>query len=128
MMCICCDQKIPLLEVLSSDKNKTEEDIVFNKVKRQIHGKHDEEITLDAGSEIWNGGLVHLVSAGYGSTHDGDEFIIAICDDCLTKKKMTGHIAYINNYMGYSVIGDEDYEKSRIAWRRYNRIDNLLND
>jgi hypothetical protein len=130
MMCICCDKKISLLyPEIDLPDGKLEEDVVFNtKEKIQIDGSHDEEITLDAGSKMWNNGIVNKVSAGYGSSHDGDEFIIAICDDCITTKKRTGNIAYINNYMGYSLPGDEDYEKSRIAWRRYNRIDDILND
>jgi hypothetical protein len=133
MMCICCDKKISLLypEIDLSD-GKLEEDVVFNnKEKIQISDPDlhvHEEILIDAGTKMWNDGLVHKVSAGYGSSHDGDEFIIAICDDCIKKKKLTGNIAYVNNYMLYPLKGDEDYEKSRIAWRRYNRIDDILDD
>ena len=127
MMCICCDKKISLLDPeMDLEGGKLEEDIVFNKKKIQTNVAHDEEFTTDAGSCMWGDGLVHKVSAGYGSTHDGDQFIIAICDDCITKKKMTGTIAYVDNYMGYSLQDNEDYEKSRIAWRRYNRIDDIL--
>ena len=125
-MCICCDKKINIIPINSDDKNN-EEDIVFNKRKRQIHDEHDSEEIIDASSQMWLDGIIGLVSAGYGSNYDGDEFIIAICDECIEKKKMTGNIAYINNYMGYPIKDDEDYKNSRIAWRRYNRIDDLLN-
>jgi hypothetical protein len=121
MMCICCDEKISLY---LTDKN--EEDVVFNKEKRGIHGEPEEEIILDAGSQMWKDGVVDLISAGYGSIHDGDEFIIAICDECLNKKIMTGHIAYIDNYVGESIKGSEKYKSARIAWRRYNRINDIL--
>lgn len=129
-MCICCDKKISLLyPEIDLASGKLEEDVIFNtKEKIQIDGDYDQEITVNAGSKMWNDGLVHKVSAGYGSCHDGDEFIIAICDDCIKKKKLTGNIAYVDNYMGYPLKGDEDYEKSRIAWRRYNRIDDILDD
>ena len=130
MMCICCDKKISLLYPETLD-DKSEEDIVFNKEKRQLYGKKgrfDEEIELNAGSQMWNDGVVNLISAGYGSRFDGDEFMIAICDDCIQKKMFTGNIAYINNYMGYDVKHDERYQNSRIAWRRYNKIEDILDD
>jgi len=123
MMCICCDKKISLY--LTEGKN--EEDVVFNKEKRGIHGEPEEEIILDAGSQMWKDGVVDLISAGYGSKFDTDEFIIAICDECLDKKIMTGNIAYIGTYTGQSVKGTQKYESARIAWRRYNRINDLLN-
>lgn len=123
-MCICCDKKITLLHPEHLD-GKTEEDVVFNKSKRPV-GRRDEEIEIDAGSQMWNDGVVHKISAGYGSCHDGDEFIIAICDECIIKKKATGNIAYIDNYMGYLSKEDEDYVNSRTAWRRYNNINDFL--
>jgi hypothetical protein len=110
MLCICCDKKISLLYPEDLSDGKLEEDVVFNtKEKIQIDGDYDQEITVNAGSKMWNDGLVHKVSAGYGSSHDGDEFIIAICDDCIIKKKATGNLAYIDNYMGYLSKEDEDY-------------------
>ena len=131
-MCICCDKKISLLypEIDLAD-GKLEEDLVFNtKDKIQISDPDlhvHEEISIDAGSHMWDGGIVNKVSAGYGSSHDGDDFIIAICDECILKKKATGNIAYIDNYMGYLIKQvDEDYINSRTAWRRYNNINDFL--
>jgi hypothetical protein len=127
MLCICCDKKISLLYPEDLSDGKLEEDVVFNtKEKIQIDGDYDQEITVNAGSKMWNDGLVHKVSAGYGSSHDGDEFIIAICDDCIIKKKATGNLAYIDNYMGYLSKEDEDYVNSRTAWRRYNNMNDFL--
>lgn len=34
-------------------------------------------------SAMWNGGIVDKVTAGYGSDHDMNQFIIAICDECI---------------------------------------------
>jgi hypothetical protein len=124
MMCICCDKKISLLSSVHLE-DKSEEDIVFNKQKRQLYGKKgrfDEEIELDAGSQMWKDGVVDSITAGFGSNHDMDEFIIAICDDCLEKKLMTGSIALISKHD----INNEKYNNMRTAWRRYNRIDDLL--
>lgn len=128
MMCICCDKRIPLLlspEISAEDEEK----VVFVKEKKQIKGKFDEIMVSGAESNMWRNGVVGLIGANYGSGHDGDEFIIAVCDDCITKKKMTGNIAFIDNYMGgvTDPMLKEDYDKSRIAWRRYNMIDDLLN-
>lgn len=131
MMCICCDKRISLINWDGKDKQgeeMDEEKIVFEKRKRQVYDKQtsdfDKEITLDATSEMWNSGVVGKIEAGYGSRHDFDQFVIAICDDCLEKKKLQGVVAYTGGYMSTP----DDFEKSRIAWRRYNRIDDLLSD
>jgi hypothetical protein len=36
-------------------------------------------------SAMWNNGVVGKIYAGYGSRHDGDMYIITICDDCIDK-------------------------------------------
>lgn len=65
MLCICCDKKISLLYPEDLSDGKLEEDVVFNtKEKIQIDGDYDQEITVNAGSKMWNDGLVHKVSAG----------------------------------------------------------------
>ena len=125
MMCICCDKRISL----HREEEKAEESVVFEKEKIQIVSQFDGETIRNAGSYMWNDGVVGIISANFGSTHDGDEFVIAICDECIDKKLMTGNLAFIDNYMGgikHEWI-KEIYEKRRIAWRRYNKIDDLLN-
>ena len=131
MMCICCDKRITLLDWKGKEeKEKDEEKIVFEKRKRQVYDKEtsefDKEVILDASSEMWNSGVVGKIEAGYGSRHDMDQFMIAICDDCLEKKKLQGVVAYIGGYQ--MMPGDTEYDKNRIAWRRYNRIDDFLSD
>jgi len=37
-------------------------------------------------SEMWDGGVVGTMWGGYGSTHDGDGYYIALCDACLEAK------------------------------------------
>lgn len=34
---------------------------------------------------MWNNGTVRRISFGYGSRHDGESFLVAICDDCIEK-------------------------------------------
>ena len=39
-------------------------------------------------SDMWDGGIVDEIQAGFGSIFDGRKFIIAICDECLKEKKL----------------------------------------
>ena len=54
--------------------------------------------TLNANA-LFEDGLVDTISAGYGSRHDGDVYVIAICDACVTKKKEDGSLIYLRNYL-----------------------------
>jgi hypothetical protein len=33
---------------------------------------------------LWEGGVVERIFAGFGSKLDGNEYIITVCDECLT--------------------------------------------
>ena len=41
----------------------------------------------DDSTGMWDDGVVDKISAGYGSGFDGAIFMIAICDECIKKKK-----------------------------------------
>lgn len=58
--CICCNQKIKLLE--------------------KLHDKENLE------QNMWNDGCVDTIMPGYGSRYDMTLFYIGICDDCIEKK------------------------------------------
>lgn len=51
-------------------------------------------------SAMYKDAIVDSVSAGYGSSHDGDVYYIAICDKCTAKALDDGRLAYKTNYMG----------------------------
>lgn len=70
--CICCDKKITAI--------------------------HPEHMQFPQGG-MYNGGVVDKISAGYGSKHDTDMFIVAICDDCITALKEKKKIMFAGNYM-----------------------------
>lgn len=70
--CICCDKEINKLDGMPNDK--------------EWEG-------------MWNDGIVEKISAGYGSTLDGDMYVLAICDDCVRKKHNEGKLLYVGNYM-----------------------------
>lgn len=46
-----------------------------------------------------SGGTAARIECGYGSRLDGDMYIIAICDDCLTKTKASKRITYLGNFI-----------------------------
>lgn len=70
--CICCDAKIKTLH---------------------------PETTRFPQSGMYDGGTVERISSGYGSKHDTDMFIIAICDDCIDRLKKENKVQYAGNYM-----------------------------
>lgn len=48
---------------------------------------------------MWMDGIVEKVSATYGSSLDGDMFVIAVCDDCIQTKLKEKKVIYVGNYM-----------------------------
>lgn len=41
---------------------------------------------LDDTQKMWDGGIVEKIYGGYGSRYDEEQFIIAICDNCIEEK------------------------------------------
>ena len=71
---------------------------------------------IDVG--MWLDGLVHEVSAGYGSDHDGAIFRIAICDTCLTN---TDSIELIGDYLFKDM--DRDIKEGKLTKHGYKEKD-----
>ena len=61
-------------------------------------------------SRMWNGGLVTEIDGNYGSDHDGDVYIIAICDKCIDILGKKNKIIYHSNYLN-SDESWKDFEK-----------------
>lgn len=119
MKCICCNKSItPIYENLSL------EDCVF-KIEERRQGNTIHQIQAE--NRMWLNGVVANISAGFGSSHDGGQFVIAVCDDCLLNKMEEGAIALTGDYISRSEIILERLEKYRIIWRRNNNLDNLIN-
>lgn len=70
--CICCDTKIKPI---------------------------DPEYIRRPESGMYHGGIVDKVSGGYGSKHNTEMYIIAICDPCLDRLKAEKKLLYAGNYM-----------------------------
>lgn len=123
MYCICCRENsvdiLNLPNVLDSNRINTSND-VDNIYDMGFTGKINEQMVGD--------GIMASVDAGYGSIHDGDKFILAICDSCITKGIEDGTLLYVGNYM----YGNDMYhirkniDKSKTMYRRRSNLDNLI--
>lgn len=125
MYCICCKQNNVIPEDFSieksSQKKREEEDIIWKESKRP-----DGSLS-NVNNEMINNGIIHIIDAGYGSIHDGDQIVVAICDDCIKENLEDATLLYYGNYM-YSedefII--EDREKSKQKYRRRKNLDKLV--
>ena len=120
MYCICCNEN-NVFPIPASQKSKLlEEDLLWKKEER-------DNITLTINNEMVVNGIIHIIDAGYGSKYDGDQFIIAICDDCINQNKEDGTLLYYGNYMHYDEkFVEEEKEKSKKIYRRRKNLDGLV--
>ena len=122
MYCICCkkDNVKPLGS--HSRENFSEEDLLWKREKRDnLLGD-----TLTINNEMIDNGIIHIIDAGYGSTHDGDQFVIAICDDCIKQNLEDATLLYFGNYMGYGSMIVDEVEVSKNKYRRRKNLDDLV--
>ena len=117
MKCICCDFNITTME-----DGLNEEEAVFSVLERRVGNRI---VYVKAGNRMWLGGSVGEISAGFGSNLDGSEFVIGICDNCITAKIEDGTIAYIGNYMIRTEEVEKDILEKRIKWRRINNLNQI---
>jgi len=119
MYCICCKKNNVKPMGIAS-----EEDLLWKNEKdersNQVYYKTIE-------SEMVDNGTIDILNAGYGSKHDGERILLAICDDCIKENLADGTLLYFSNYM--TKIGVEDkVEKSKKTYQRRCRLDGLLGD
>ena len=133
MYCICCkknnviptrsyyDDKIYADNSQKVPINSSEEDIIWKDSKRP------DGSLVNVNNEMIDNGIIHVIDAGYGSIHDGDQFVIAICDDCIKENLENATLLYWGNYMypneNFIV---EDVDKSKQKYRRRKNLDNLI--
>jgi len=118
MYCICCkqDKVTPDSKYLNGDKS--EEELLWEKTEKEMSDGTKHFRTIN--NQMVNGGIIHIIDAGYGSTHDGDRIIIAICDECLNQNLEDATLLYFGNYI-------DEVEKSKKKYRRRKNLDNLTN-
>ena len=125
MYCICCNKNNVIPHeyskkgARSNTDSITEEEILW-KNERLENGK-----TTSINNDMVSGGIIHIIEAGYGSTHDGDRIILAICDDCISEKISDATLLLFDNYMGFQNTKSE-VEKSKSAYRRRKNLDDLI--
>ena len=129
MYCICCKKNNVVPEIHSYTKKSmigaedklTEEDILWKNSKRP-----DGSLS-NVNNEMIDNGIIHIIDAGYGSVHDGDQLVIAICDDCIKENLEDATLLYYGNYMytRESFI-EEEREKSKQKYRRRKNLDKLV--
>lgn len=124
MYCISCGKNNVIPENFRNGTYNSEEEILYIKRERKDITSYP---VLDIDDEMIHGGIIQTISAGYGSIHDGDNFIIAICDDCINRNKQDGTILFHGNNM-YPVeeFTDKEKEKSKKIYRRRKNLDGLV--
>lgn len=129
MYCICCKKNNVIPETFSYTKESMrgveekveEEDILWKDSKRP------DGSLVNVNNEMIDNGIIHIIDAGYGSTHDGDQFIIAICDDCIKENLQDATLLYWGNYMyGKEGFVYEEIEKSKQKYRRRKNLDDIV--
>jgi hypothetical protein len=115
MYCICCEKnKIEPLDFYKV--HKLEEELLWQKEVS------DDGTIRTIDNQMVNGGIIQLIDAGYGSTHDGERFILGICDDCISKKLESATLLYYENSFDLAI---DDIEKSKQRYRRRKNLDEL---
>jgi hypothetical protein len=133
MYCICCKKNnvIPTPKIDNSNDNSprvptnsllspNEEDIIWKDSKRK------DGSLVNVNNEMIDNGIIHIIDAGYGSIHDGDQFVIAICDDCIKENLEDATLLYYGNYMYAREGYVEEREKSKQKYRRRKNLDNII--
>jgi hypothetical protein len=127
MYCICCKKNNVIPETFSYTKESMrgvkekveEEDILWKDSKRP------DGSLVNVNNEMIDNGIIHIIDAGYGSTHDGDQFVIAICDYCIKENLEDATLLYYDSMFDREEYVEEEREKSKQKYRRRKNLDNL---
>jgi hypothetical protein len=125
MYCICCKKNnvipntLPVSSKISTEDSppQNEEDILWKDSKRP------DGSLVNVNNEMIDNGIIHIIDAGYGSTHDGDQFVIAICDDCIEENLQDATLLYWGNYMYANDYANDEIKKSQQTYRRRKNLD-----
>ena len=120
MYCICCKKdKVKPYEPtgLTQNRHDNEENLLW---KDEV--RNGRRSTID--NEMVANGIIQIITAGFGSIHDGDQFIIAICDECIKDNEEDGTLLLFKS--GDYLDGDKHIEKNKKICRRRRNLDNLI--
>lgn len=122
MYCICCkkDKITPYDPIMDGQlgKYKTEEELLW-----RDEVKNSRPLTIN--NEMVNGGIIQTIDAGFGSIHDTDVFIIAICDECITENLEDGTLLL---FRSGDLNPEKHVEKSKKIYRRRKNLDGLIGE
>ena len=90
-------------------------------LNRQTNTNYNRSIN----NAMVDNGIIQIIDAGYGSTHDGDKLIIAICDKCISENLEDSTLLYYGNYMSEGKYIDDEVEKSKRLYNRRKNLDSL---
>jgi hypothetical protein len=128
MYCICCKRNnVKPSEFKSGNSERevpyvTEEEILWRKEARE-----SDNFNLNINSEMIDNGIIQIISAGYRSSYDGDEIILAICDECIKDNLEDGTLLYYDNYLGVDPDWNKNHQdKSKQIYRRRKNLDGLV--
>jgi len=120
MYCICCKQdKVTPYDPLMDGQlgEKSEEDLLW---REEI--KHGRTLTID--NDMVNGGIIQRIHAGFGSAHDTDSFIIAICDNCIAENLEDATLLLFKS--GHYINPEKHVSDSKKKYRRRKNLDGLV--
>lgn len=128
MYCICCKNIVsPYLPKVSSKIStedsppQNEEELIWKREKRP------DGSLVNVNNQVIDNGIIHIIDAGYGSKYDGDQFVIAICDDCIKIKLEEATLLYWGNYMyNDKVFVEQKIENSKQKYRRRKNLDDIV--
>ena len=124
MYCICCKKNnvVPMdTKHQKGEPKMLEEDILWKDSKRK------DGSLVNVNNEMIDNGIIHIIDAGYGSRHDGDQILIAICDTCIKSNLEDATLLYYGDYMGKRQDWIEsEREKSKQKYRRRTNLDGLV--
>lgn len=128
MYCICCKKNI--IKPLSNlSGNLIDEESTLWSEEEKKNPMTGDKYYYTINNQMVGNGIINIIDAGYGSKHDGDRLIVAICDDCICENLEDGTLLYYGNYMSSkSKIVSEEIEKSKKVYRRRKNLDNISND
>lgn len=110
--CITCGVKIELLDLKS-----------FQDIKEYY--EHYKGVNPE--SLMWKNGMVGQISAGYGSTVDGDVYYLGMCDKCVDKNVKNLRLRYVGDHLvGASKYTDKELEEMEKLRNRNNNLNDLL--
>jgi len=96
---LCKEQRGDAAALQLAKSMHDDADLVLNHKKYDLNciscGK---KLETEKNDNIINGwiddAIVETIQGGYGSKYDTDQFVIGICDNCITEKLKTNQIAY----------------------------------